>query len=128
MNRLLIADSFNNSDMFYATNILVPDPFIFVSTNYKDYIITNSLEYDRIKKDTKGRIKVINLNKYKDKSKAKFKHINLATIAYLFLKEKGINSVYVSNDFPLNYADFLRENKINIKIKDRIFDRSIKTP
>jgi len=127
MNRLLITNSFNNADMYYITKTLVPDPFIYISTNKKNYILANSLEFERIKKDVENKIEVVQLEKYKNKSKVKFKKTTLATITYLFLKEKKINSLIVNQNFPLIYADFLRKNKIKIKIKNPFFDRSIKT-
>lgn len=127
MNRLLISDSFNNAEMYYVTKVLVPDPFVYISTKKKNYILANSLEFERIKKEVGNDIEVINLESYKEKSKAKFKRVTISTITCLFLKEKNIKSVYVTQHLPIIYADFFRKYKINVKVKDPFIDRSIKT-
>lgn len=128
MNKLLIADSFSDADMYYAMKVLVPDPFVYVSTSSKKYILANSLEYGRIKREVGNKIEVIPLEKYKDLSKKKFKRVTLGTITLLFLQEKKIHSLSVTPDFPMMYADFLRKNKIKIKVQYPFFDRSVKTP
>lgn len=114
--------------MLYSTGVLVPDPFIFISIKNKSYVLANKLEYSRIKKETKKPISVILQDKYVEKARSKFKRINLAAIAAIFLKEKGIKSVFVPSSFPLEYEQILSKNKITSRILDPFIDRSVKTP
>jgi Xaa-Pro aminopeptidase len=128
MNKLIIADSFTNSDQFYSTKVLIPDPFISLQTKSKSYILANSLEFSRIVKESPTQVKVLPLEKYSKDLKSKFKNPTLATIAYLLLKEKNIKSIEVPATFPVLYADFLRKNKIKLKIKSPFYkQRIIKT-
>lgn len=123
MNKLIISDSFNNADLFYLTKILVPDPFIFLQTSSKSYALVNSMEYNRIKKQAPRNLSVLSQEKYINKKKKN----TLASIALLFLREKKIKSIEVPYDFPILYADFLRKQKINVKIKKPFTNRDIKT-
>lgn len=129
MNKLIIADSFNNKDMFYQTRVLVPDPFISLSTRSKSYILANSLEFERIKKEALDNIKVLPMEKYLPQNiKQRSRGIHLAYPAYLLLKEKKISKVQIPPSFPTLYADFLRKQKIKLKIQNPFFkQRTIKT-
>ena len=127
MNKLIISDSFNNSDMFYAAKVLIPDPFIFLSLNSNKYILVNSLEFERVKKQAPKGVSVILQDIYVKKAKSKFKSPTLANIAYFFLKEKKVSLITVPPKFPIIYADSLRKLKIKVKIENPFYDRSIKT-
>lgn len=127
MNKLIIADSFSDSNMFYATKVLIPDPFIFILINSKKYILVNSMEFERIKKEAEKNILVILQDTYFNKAKSKFKNPGLETIAYLFLKEKNISSIKVPPNFQLKYADILRKLRIKVETENPFFDRTIKT-
>ena len=127
MNKLIIADSFNDANMLYLTKVLVPDPFIFLSLKNKNYVLVNTLEFSRIKQEAKSSIIVLSEEKYIKKAKSKFKKINLATIACLFLKEKGIKKINVPYNFPLIYAEELKKNNIKTKILSPFLNRSIKS-
>ena len=128
MNTLIIADSFNNSDIFYATKVLIPDPFIYLKAKSNSYILASELEFERIRKEISKNITVVPLENYVKKAKQKFKNINLAALAYLLLKEKNIKSINVPATFPTLYADFLRKQKIKLKIRNPLFkQRIIKT-
>jgi Xaa-Pro aminopeptidase len=129
MNKLIIADSFNNADMFYHTRVLVPDPFISVTIKSKSYILANSLEFSRIKKEASKEISVIPLEKYIGRAREKFKDITLATLAYTFLKEKKISSICIPATFPTLYSDFLRKQKLKVTILNPLTkQRVLKTP
>ncbi len=127
MNKLIIADSFNDANMLYLTKVLVPDPFIFLSLKNKNYTLIDDLEFSRIKKEAKKSLIVLPQKKYVKKAKARFKKINLATIACLFLKEKGIEKINVPYNFPLIYAEELKKNNIKTKILNPFLDRSVKS-
>ena len=81
MNKLIINSSFADSDMLYASGVLIPDHFIFTSIGSKDYILANRLEYPRIKKESKKAISVVLQDKYEEKARSKFKTVDLAALA-----------------------------------------------
>jgi Xaa-Pro aminopeptidase len=124
MNKLIISSSYTDSNLYYLTHVLVPDPFIYISTLKKSYALVNSMEFERIKKQAPKNLQVIELDKYIDKKKKN----TLSTIALKFLKEKKIKSLLVPPDFPLAHADYLRKNKIKLKAKSPFQDRTVKTP
>ena len=60
---LIIADSESDSNMYYATGFLAPDPFVYIQKNGKKTIIINDLELDRARSQSKAD-KVLSLSKY----------------------------------------------------------------
>lgn len=48
---LIIAASEIDSNLFYATNFLVPDPIVFIQTEDEKILIASDLEYGRAKKN-----------------------------------------------------------------------------
>jgi Xaa-Pro aminopeptidase len=123
MNKLIISDSFKDSNLFYLTKVLVPDPFIYIRINNKSYAIVNSLEFLRIKKQAPKNLQVLPLENFIDKNKKN----SLALITLKFLKQNNVNFLLVPPDFPLLYADELRKNKIKLKVKSPFINREIKT-
>ncbi|MBV9390810.1 MAG: aminopeptidase P family protein, partial [Verrucomicrobia bacterium] len=51
--RLIFASSDASADMFYATKIFIPDPFLFLEQNGKKTLILSNLEVDRGRKEAK---------------------------------------------------------------------------
>ncbi len=48
--KLIIADSEHDSNMFYATGILVPDDFVYLKKSEKKMIFVDDLEFNRVKR------------------------------------------------------------------------------
>ena len=61
--KLIISDSENDSNMFYATGILIPDDFIYLEKNNRKIIYISDLEFNRAKKEATVD-KVINFSRY----------------------------------------------------------------
>ena len=51
---LLITDSERDSNMYYATSFLAPDPFVYIQKDGGRIIIINDLELDRAKSQSKA--------------------------------------------------------------------------
>ena len=47
---LMIADSDHDANMLYATNMFVPDPFIYLRLRGRAVIVMSDLEIDRARK------------------------------------------------------------------------------
>lgn len=112
MDKLIISESFNNSDMYYATGVLVPDQFVYISIDNEEFVIVNKLEFSRVKRDVRDGIKVILQKESIEKD------------VLDFLQKRKIS---VSYDFPVKYADFFRENGVEIKPTILFKERMIKT-
>lgn len=123
MNRLIIADSETNANMFFATGVLVPDPFVFMQLSGKKIVLANILELERIRKESSG-IEVLDQGDYVKKLRGKK---TLATLAHHYLKEMGVKEIYVQATFPVSAADDLRKRGVRVKVQDPLFDRSRKS-
>ena len=52
---MLVSDSIHDANMFYLTNFLVPDPFIYIRKESSEFIIVSQMELSRAKKESKIR-------------------------------------------------------------------------
>lgn len=126
---ILLFASTDDANMFYATRFLVPDPFIFLQVNNRKIILMSDLEVDRAKSEAKVD-EVLSLSELsrkigqETKSKPKFFDI----LEYV-LREYQIQELSVPANFPLLYADKLRERGFTLRAKaDPFFEqRVIKT-
>ncbi len=126
---LLITDSERDSNMFYATGFLAPDPFVYIQNNGKKTIIINDLELDRARSQSKAD-NVFSLSKYERiarKKGGKFSgFIGVVTAA---LKELKIKNLLVPANFSVEYADLLRKKGFVLEVKKGQFfsSREIKS-
>ncbi len=60
---LIIADSEKDSNIYYATGFLAPDPFVYIRKDNEKIMITSDLELDRARSQSKLD-KVLSLSKY----------------------------------------------------------------
>lgn len=128
MNRLIIAESYNDSDMFYATRVLVPDAFIYIVTDSQQFVLVNQLEYARVKKQIRKGIEVVAQESLYSEVKSKFDRISLEGLATVFFGKKRVTSMHVPPNFPTKYADFLRKNGFDVQVLDPFFpERAIKS-
>lgn len=122
--KLIIADSEHDSNMFYATGILIPDDFMYLEKDGRKTIYVSDLEFNRAKKESTAD-EVINLSKFG-------KGIDRNTFGSILndiLKENKISKVSVPENFKMKYAEILMKNKIKIEVKKGMFfeARIIKT-
>ncbi len=126
-NVLMYACSETDANMLYATNFSCPDPFIFVRTaEGKRHLVMSDLEIDRAKKQSSAH-KVHSLAAYMDLAKKKFKKTpGIPEILATVLRDFGIRSVVVPENFPLGIAEGLRKLKINVSaLPDPFFPERI---
>jgi len=126
---LIIAASEADANMLYATRFFVPDPFIFLQINGRKIVIMSDLEVDRAK--SQARVdEVLSFTKLSEKLKAKGKK-NPSSIDILdsILKEQGIQKIEVPGNFPIEYADKIRERGYQLQAKSEPFfeERTVKT-
>ncbi len=133
-NRLIIADSETNANLYFATGFLAPDPFIYLQSNNQSHLLMSDLELDRARSQSKVD-QVHSYSDYQEKAKsAGIPRPGVADVVHRFILEQGFEldasaEWLVPNDFPLEYGDQLRECGHTLKTKAPPFfeNRSLKT-
>jgi Xaa-Pro aminopeptidase len=117
-NLLMVADSEHDANMLYATGMFVPDPFIFLRVQGKNFIVMSDLEIDRARQQA-PHCRVLSLSNYQRKLKERGKrNTGFAQVIHAILRERGIHSAFVPRNFPLGLAMELRRLHLNVKVKD----------
>lgn len=126
---LIIANSEANSDLYYATKFLAPDPFIFIQTNGHKTLVMSDLELDRAK--AQARVdEVLSYSRYEEKLKSQgLAEPTTIDIVDAVLKERSAKQLLVPADFGLRQADGLRSKGYELSTKKEPFfeERMIKT-
>lgn len=131
---LMVACSETDANVYYATNFLAPDPFIFFWTQSngepgKKYLLMSDLEIDRAKGESDVDC-VLSYSEYEGRAKKKgVQTPGLVDVLAVVLAEHGLENLLVPNTFPLAYGDRLREKGYRLRTKPEPFfeNRSIKT-
>lgn len=122
ITKLIISDSEHDSNMFYATRILIPDDFVYLEKNGKKIIFIDDLEFNRAKKEATVD-EVVNYSKYA----SKINRDTFGSVLIKIFKENKIKKVQVPGNLKIKYAKILMDGKIEIKVKDPFFEnREIK--
>jgi Xaa-Pro aminopeptidase len=131
--RVLIASS-ADSNMRYATGLVILDPFIWVQLGSgkraREYILVSSLEYGRAKQEAKPGTKVVLLEKIDLKSvrKPAGRRRNLADITAAFLLSYNIGEVFAPETMFAVHVETLREYGLRVRLQAPFFPaRSIKS-
>ncbi len=129
---LLYSESYKNSDMYYLTKFLAPDPLIFLKKVDEDpVLVVNQMEYPRaqkqsIVKDVRSYFEYKYLEVVKTAKDAYLGTIKF--IANVVKKEFGADKkVCISHNFPAMAADMLREEEITVKPMFDVVERARET-
>jgi Xaa-Pro aminopeptidase len=125
---LIIAASELDSNLYYATRFLAPDPFVFLQAGDRKILLMSDLEIDRAR--AQARVdKVCSLTAYEMKARRRWQSPRLIDSVSLFLEDCGVGAVTVPSAFPLEYADRLRERGVRVTARPDPFfpERLIKT-
>lgn len=118
MNKLIFASSESCADLWYLTGFAASDPFLFFQTDKVTAVAVSSIEIGRAQKQCHPGIQVADAGHL-----AEFFHREPVADANLhwFVKQirtlcegTGVYEWNVPNDFPVAYADLLRENGIKV--------------
>ncbi len=129
-NRLIIAGSETDANMYYASRFIAPDPFVYFQIRGKKYLLMSDLEVDRAKEEAKVN-KVISTSKLAaDFRKKKGCRAGYLDLIEYFAKTHKATSLTVPGNFPLEYADLLRKRGLSITPKPDPFfeERTVKSP
>ncbi len=126
---LIIADSERDSDLYYATGFLAPDPFIFIQRKEQKILIMSDLEIDRAKSESRADL-ILSYSKYENMLKRAGKESPFfIDVLDSVLQEMEVESLLVPGNFGIEYADGLREMGYQIAFRKPPFfsEREVKS-
>src|SRR3989338_4347893 len=126
---LMIACSETDSNMYYASGFLAPDPFIYLQAQGRSMLLMSDLEVDRARAQSKVD-EVLSYSEYESRAKSKgIEKPETVDVVDLLLNEKGAKELTVPGNFPLEYGDALRAKGFRLAIKREPFfeRRAVKT-
>jgi Xaa-Pro aminopeptidase len=116
-SRLIVATSTESSDLLYATGFWAPDPVVFFSTGRTRALVVSSLEYNRAREQATRGIEVFRNGDFASgKRGGGFDQI-LVGISRKF----GVSNWDVPPFFPLQYADSLRKESVEVRCGSGVF-------
>jgi Xaa-Pro aminopeptidase len=116
-NLLMVADSDHDANMLYAVGMFVPDPFIYLRIGGRETIVMSDLEIDRAHKQA-PQCHALSLSQCQQRLRREGKKkTGFAQVIRLLLKDKGVNKVFVPDDFPFALALELEDSGIKVKTK-----------
>ena len=123
---LLISSSETDSNLYYATRFLAPDPFIFLQIGDEKVIIMSDLELDRARSEAKVST-ILSFSSYEESArKSGTENPGTADIIGEFLRERGIKRVIVPSYFGIQNALLLQEKGHDIEVKqDPFFEQRV---
>jgi len=110
---LIIAASEGDSNLYYATHFLAPDPFVFLQVGPRRILLMSDLEIDRARAQARAD-EVLSLSEYEGKARQRWQSPHLIDTVGLLLEANGVQSITVPSAFPLEYGDRLREKGIRV--------------
>jgi Xaa-Pro aminopeptidase len=125
---LIIAASESDSNLYYACRFLAPDPFVFLQADGTKLLLLSDLEIDRARSEARVD-EACSLSAYESKARERCSAPHLIDALWVLLEERGVTAVTVPANFPVAYADRLREKGIRVTPKSDPFfpERLIKS-
>jgi len=128
-NVLMVAGSETDANIYYASQFLAPDPFIYLQTQGRSYLLMSDLEVDRARAQS-AVDEVLLYSDYEARAKASgIATPNLCDVLNVLMREKTAKEWLVPGNFPLKYGDALRKLGHVLRTKDEPFfeQRALKT-
>lgn len=129
-NILMIAASEIDANLYYATRFLAPDPFVFIQLGKKKFLFMSDLEVDRAKSESCVDEVLSTSRLAKTYFEKHGKRPGTLDLIESFLKSKKVRDLLVPGNFPIEYADPLRQRGFVLTYKrDPFFEeRTVKSP
>ena len=129
-SRLIIASSEADANLFYATRFLAPDPLVFLWYGDEKILLMSDLELDRARAQAAVDT-VLPIREYEERAKASGVNSPRQVDAlWELLQDRRIVSLLVPGNFPIEYADRLRQRGLTLLVKPEPFfeERLVKSP
>lgn len=114
---LFIAASEHDSNLYYATRFMAPDPFIYLEIKGERLMVMSDLEMDRARSQASVD-RVLSYSEIEQKAKKQgIKDPTAVDIVHVVLKEAKIRRLSVPANFPIIHAARLQERGYSLKPK-----------
>jgi len=123
---LFIAASEGDSNLYYATRFVAPDPFIYMEVKGERLLVMSDLEMDRAK--TQASVdRVLSYSELEKQAKAQgVKEPSTVDIVIVVLRDAKIRQLLVPANFPFIHATRLQELGYSMKPKrDPFYERRV---
>lgn len=118
---VMIAASEIDSNLYYATGFLAPDPLIFIQAGMEKILVMSDLEVDRAR--SQGRVDtVLSYSAYEARLRESgTKPPGLLDVLDMVLLERKARRLLVPGNFGIEYADLLRARGYTLTVKREPF-------
>jgi Xaa-Pro aminopeptidase len=126
---VFIAASETDSNLYYATKFIAPDPFIYLEIKGERMLVMSDLELDRAKRQASVD-RVLSYSEIERQAKSLgIAEPGSVDIIHIVLREAGITQLLVPGNFPFSHASRLQELGYQIQAKREPFyeQRVVKT-
>ena len=126
---VMIAASEIDSNLYYATRFIAPDPFIFVQAGAEKILVMSDLEVDRARSQAKVDT-VLSYSAYENRAKEKGTPTpGLLDVLDQVLREQNARHLLVPGSFGIEHADGLRARGYTLTVRREPFfeERLIKS-
>ncbi len=118
---LLISPSETDSNLYYVSGFLAPDPFIFLQVGDEKVLIMSDLELDRARSQARVTT-VLSFSAYEEAARnSGTENPSTVDVVCEFLKERGITRVVVPSYFGIRHALLLQDKGYDIEVRDDPF-------
>jgi Xaa-Pro aminopeptidase len=123
---LIIAASESDSNLYYATRFVSPDPFIFLEVKGERLLVMSDLEMDRARSQAAAD-RVLSYSEIERRLRAQGAATPGTTeVVHAVLQERGITRLLVPGNFPYVYAASLQELGYQLDTKrEPFFERRV---
>lgn len=124
---LFISSSETDSNLYYATRFLAPDPFIYLEAGDEKVVLMSDLELDRARSQARVTT-VLSYSAYEEAAKKSSGTENPTVVDVVseFLRERQIKRVVVPSYFGISNALLLQEKGYDIDVRqDPFFEQRV---
>jgi Xaa-Pro aminopeptidase len=119
---LLLGESTSNQNLFYKTRFLAGDPFFYLESDTASMLIVSEMELGRARKesivqDVRSSHGLGYVELYQQSGDARRA---LVQIAIRLIQEYGASSIRIEPGLPVQFADYLRANGIDLETDARM--------
>ena len=101
---VFIAASETDSNLYYATKFMAPDPFIYVEIKGERILVMSDLEIDRAKNQSSVD-RVLSYSEVEGRAKTQgIAEPGVVEVVHILLREAGITQILVPANFPFGHA------------------------